>query len=76
MRGVRLVTPQASGVLYRRWCRCLGTEIDHAGERTAARGDVRAARSMAGFALQPAVSEGTPRVIGPRMLGAEEARDP
>ena len=37
--------------------------------------DVRAAGSVAGLALQPAVTEGAARIIRTRMLGAEDARD-
>lgn len=75
VRGVRLMTSQALGVLF--GCRCQGfrSEIDHTGQRTAARFHMRTSRTVTGLALQPPVPEGPVGIIGSCMLGAEDARD-
>ena len=71
--SVRLMTSKAWGVLPRRRRERLPAEVDHAGERSAARRHVCATRSVAGLALQAAVAERAPRIIRTRMLGAEQA---
>ena len=73
--GVRLVAGQAGRVLPGCGRVRLRTEVDHARQRTAACLHVRAARSVAGFALQTAVAEGTVGIVRMRMLGAEDSRD-
>ncbi len=71
---VRLMTVQAFGVLLRGGCVCFAAEIDDARQLTHRR-HVRASRSVTGLALQPAVTEGSARVVRAGMLGAEDADD-
>jgi hypothetical protein len=75
MRGIRLVAAQALRVLLAPPAPAPWAEVDHAGKRAAARRHMRAARSVAGLALQAAVAEGTVGIVRPRVLGAEDARD-
>jgi len=73
MRCIRLMAAQALSVLQ--WHRrlCFRPEIDHSRERSATRLDMSAAGAVARLALQTAMSEGTMRVIGSGMLGAEDS---
>ncbi len=73
MRRIGLMAAQALRILQRRGRLRLLAEIDHAREWSAAGLDVRAPRSVARFALQTAMTEGSMRIIGSRMLGAEDA---
>ena len=76
VRGVRLMAAEAIRVLLLQRVRMrFGAEIDDARQRAAARLHVCAARSVAGLALQAAVTEGAARIVRTRMLGAEDAGD-
>jgi hypothetical protein len=70
---VRLMTAQALRILRdgrrQRFC----AEIDHARERSATGLDVRAAWPVASFALQATVAKRAMSIIGPRVLGPEDA---
>jgi hypothetical protein len=69
------VTGQTLRVLPQRRCQRFGTEVDHAGERTAPGLHVRASRAVARLALKSAVAEGPARVIRLRVLGVEDPGD-
>jgi len=75
VRGIRLMTGQALGILLVRGRHRVRPEIDHTRERTAARFHMRTSRTVTGLALQAPVPEGSVGIIGSCMLGAENARD-
>jgi len=75
VRGIRLMTGEALRVLFHRRRLRLLAEIDHALERPAAAVGVVAAGSVASLALQPAMAEGTARIVRTAMLRAEDVRD-
>jgi hypothetical protein len=65
---------QAIRILLRDRGGRFGAEHDQARRRAAAGGYMRAARSMAGLALQSAMAKRTARIIWTRVLGAEDSR--
>src|ERR1700722_4724508 len=72
---VRLVAGETLCVLFKSGCECFGAEVDHARERSASRLHVGAARSMAGLALQTAMTKRPARITRFCMFGAKDAGD-
>ncbi len=66
---------QALGVLQRHGRLRLWPKVDHSRERSATRIDMCSPRSVARLALKTVMAEGTLRVVGPGMLGAEDSGD-
>ena len=75
VRRVRLMADRDIARSVGRGCLRLGTEIDHARQRTASCRHMRTPRPVAGLALQAAVTERAARIVGPGVLGAKDARD-
>jgi hypothetical protein len=75
MCGIQLMAAETLRVLPRYGGQCLGAKVEHARERSTLRPHMCATWPVTGFALQPAVTEGTMRIIRAGVLGAEYPRD-
>ncbi len=75
VRSIRLVTAEAIRVLLRNRGGRAVAEDHQAGRRATARPDMRAARSVAGLALQSTVPEGPAWIVRARVPGTEDTGD-